>query len=221
MWWENSYFVLCYSHIDYMVIDPFLHFNLQSLNSWMNDSQLPRPLAALDFIFFKDEEWEFSLWCSGLRIQHCLSCDIGCSCSSDSLPGPGTFNLAYFKWPGSPVLAAELAQNWRLPAPRLICFQPTHPKFLKEEQACPTCFLSHVKMAALTPLGKKISLRSDVLSFLRNLTGINLHYGRLTILLRLVRAIKCTVNLFGIREPKGKALLYRVRAPGTGRKEGR
>ena len=28
--------------------------------------------------------------CSGLRIQQCLSCEAGCSCSSDSIPGPGT-----------------------------------------------------------------------------------------------------------------------------------
>jgi len=34
--------------------------------------------------------WEFLLWHSGLKIQHCHSCGIGCSSSSDSIPGPGT-----------------------------------------------------------------------------------------------------------------------------------
>ena len=28
--------------------------------------------------------------CSGLRIWHCCSCGIGCSCGSDSIPGSGT-----------------------------------------------------------------------------------------------------------------------------------
>ena len=28
-------------------------------------------------------------WYSGLRIQHCHSCGIGCSCGSDLIPGPG------------------------------------------------------------------------------------------------------------------------------------
>ena len=32
----------------------------------------------------------FSAWYSGLRIQHCCSYSIGCSCVSDSIPGPGT-----------------------------------------------------------------------------------------------------------------------------------
>ena len=29
-------------------------------------------------------------WCSGLRIWHCCSCDIGCRCDSHLIPGPGT-----------------------------------------------------------------------------------------------------------------------------------
>ena len=33
---------------------------------------------------------EFPLLCSGLRIQHCLSCGIGRNCSLDSILGPGT-----------------------------------------------------------------------------------------------------------------------------------
>ena len=28
-------------------------------------------------------------WHNGFRIQDCCSCDIGCSCGSDSVPGPG------------------------------------------------------------------------------------------------------------------------------------
>ena len=27
------------------------------------------------------------MWCSGLRIQHCHSCGLGCNCSSDLTPG--------------------------------------------------------------------------------------------------------------------------------------
>ena len=35
--------------------------------------------------------WEVpAVWCSGLRIQHCCSCGIGCSWGSDSIPGLGT-----------------------------------------------------------------------------------------------------------------------------------
>ena len=33
---------------------------------------------------------KFPLWHSGLRIWHCPSCGMGCSCSSDPIPGPGT-----------------------------------------------------------------------------------------------------------------------------------
>ena len=34
--------------------------------------------------------WEVpAVWCSGLRIQHCCSCGIGCSWGSDSIPGLG------------------------------------------------------------------------------------------------------------------------------------
>ena len=29
-------------------------------------------------------------WCIGLRIWHCHSCGTGRSCSSNSIPGPGT-----------------------------------------------------------------------------------------------------------------------------------
>ena len=32
---------------------------------------------------------EFPLWYSKLRMWHCCSCDVGQSCSSDSIPGPG------------------------------------------------------------------------------------------------------------------------------------
>ena len=34
---------------------------------------------------------EFLLWHSGLRIQHCCCCDIGCNWGSDSIPGLGTY----------------------------------------------------------------------------------------------------------------------------------
>ena len=37
---------------------------------------------------FKLYNAEFPLRCSGLRIQHCCSCVIGRSCSSDLIPGP-------------------------------------------------------------------------------------------------------------------------------------
>ena len=37
----------------------------------------------------KKELLELLLWYSGLRIWHCHSCDIGCSWSLDSIPGPG------------------------------------------------------------------------------------------------------------------------------------
>ena len=33
---------------------------------------------------------EFPLWHSGLRIWQCHNYGIGCSCGSDSIPGPGT-----------------------------------------------------------------------------------------------------------------------------------
>ena len=32
----------------------------------------------------------FPLWCSKLRIQHCSSCVLGCSCSLVLIPGPRT-----------------------------------------------------------------------------------------------------------------------------------
>ena len=82
-----------------------------TVSIWLKKKHYKLPFLIVHSFSNKNEPWEFPLWHNGiggisgalgcrpdpwpaqhseLRIWHCCSCSIGCNCSSDLIPSPGT-----------------------------------------------------------------------------------------------------------------------------------